>query len=76
MESEMLKGMQCPSCGSPMSHGYIAGHWFRLIWTEKERTLTVFAGPALRRKIDFWNAPTVEAMRCEKCKIGVFRYDY
>ena len=59
-----------------MSHGYIAGHWIRLRWTEKERTQTIFAGTKLRKKICGWGAPGVEAMRCQVCRIGVFRYDY
>lgn len=74
--SEELKAMKCPRCGKPMSHGYLAGHWVRLRWTEREKTKTIFAGEVLRKKIDWWNAPTLEAVRCEDCKIGVFRYDY
>jgi len=59
-----------------MSHGYIAGHWIRLRWTKTEKTKTIFAGKVLRKKIDWWNSPTLEAVRCEDCRIGVFRYDY
>jgi len=68
--------MKCPKCGKEMSHGYIAGHWIRLRWTEKEKTKTIFAGKPLRKKLHGWNAPILEAVRCEDCKIGVFRYDY
>ena len=74
--SEELKAMKCPKCGNPMSHGYIAGHWVRLRWTEKEKTLTIFAGKPLRKEIDLLHSPTLEAVRCETCKIGVFRYGY
>ena len=59
-----------------MSHGYISGHSVRLRWTEKEKTRTIFAGTKMRRKIDWWAAPTLEAVRCQDCKVGVFRYDY
>jgi len=52
MDSETLKKMKCPNCGNLMGHGYIAGHWIRLRWTEKERTRTIFAGNKLRKKID------------------------
>ena len=76
MESALLKAIDCPGCGKLMSHGYIAGHWIRLRWTDKEKTLTIFAGKPLRKRITWLTAPTVEAMRCETCKIGVFRYDY
>lgn len=76
MDSEILKGMKCPNCGESMSHGYIAGHMTRLRWTEQERTQTIFSGSTLRKKIYWWGAPTVEAMRCEHCKVGIFRYDY
>jgi len=59
-----------------MSHGYITGQGTRLRWTEKEKTKTIFAGTKLRKTIDWWNAPNLEAVRCEECRIGVFRYDY
>lgn len=74
--SEDLKQMRCPKCGKEMSHGYLTGHVVRLRWTEKEKTKTAFAGTVLRKDIDLWNNPTLEAVRCEDCKIGVFRYDY
>jgi len=76
ISSETLERIKCPVCGNPMSHGYIAGHWFRLRWTEKEKTRTIFAGTKLRRKIDWLSAPTLEAVRCENCMVGVFRYGY
>lgn len=75
-DSVALKQMRCPKCGNPMSYGYITGQGMGLRWTIKEKTKTIFAGKKLRKKIDWWNAPTVEAVRCEACKIGVFRYDY
>jgi hypothetical protein len=59
-----------------MSHGYIAGHWVRLRWTDTDHTKTIFAGMPLRRNRSWLNAPSVEAVRCEVCKLGVFRYDY
>ena len=72
-----LKQMACPSCGEPMNYGFIAGHWFNLRWVESNRTMTVFAGTSLRKKLNsIWYSPTVEAVRCQRCKIGVFRYDY
>lgn len=74
--SHELKQYKCPKCGEAMTHGYIAGNSTRLRWTDKEKTKTIFAGQPLRNKIDWWNAPTVEAVRCERCKIGIFRYDY
>lgn len=76
IDFEDLKGMTCPICNRKMSHGYIAGHWVRLRWTDKEKTKTIFSGTPLRKKLDWWNAPNLEAVRCEVCKIGVFRYDY
>jgi hypothetical protein len=72
---ERLAGIQCPRCGGPLAHGYIAGHWTRLRWCERATTKTIFAGKPLRRERDLWNAPTVEAGRCERCRIGVFVYD-
>ena len=76
IDSNELQKIRCPRCNKKMSHGYIAGHWFRLRWTKTEKTKTTFAGKALRKKIDLWNSPTLEAVRCEDCKIGIFRYDY
>ncbi|MEO2048929.1 MAG: PF20097 family protein [Pirellulales bacterium] len=74
--SEALERMKCPACGSVMSHGYIAGHWIRLRWTEEEKTRTIFAVTKMHQKIDWWASPTLEAVRCQDCKIGIFRYDY
>ncbi len=76
MESKALKEIKCPSCCGSMTHGYIAGHWIRLRWTKMEKTYTIFAGDNMRRKITWSSAPTIEAVRCEECKIGIFRYDY
>ncbi len=59
-----------------MSHGYITGHWFRLRWNTNDKTKTVFAGTPLRKNIDWRNSPSIEALRCESCKLGIFRYDY
>ena len=59
-----------------MSHGYIAGHWVRLRWTDRDDTKTILAGTPLRRSRSWLNAPSLEAMRCEQCRLGVFRYDY
>ena len=75
--TEELRKIPCPNCGGTMDHGFIAGHWFKLRWVETDRTRTVFAGTSLRKRYDsMWSTPTVEAVRCEQCKVGVFRYDY
>ena len=76
VNSQDLKELSCPKCNKKMSHGYIAGHWVKLRWTKTEKTKTIFAGQKLRKTLDFLNSPTLEAVRCEDCKIGVFRYDY
>jgi len=67
--------MACPTCGGKMESGYIAGHWTRLRWTEKAKTKTIFAGQPLKKKVDLWNSPTLEALRCTGCGIGVFCFD-
>ena len=75
--TDELKQISCPQCGQSMSYGFIAGHGPKLRWVESNRTKTIFAGTELRKTSDgFWNAPTVEAVRCQQCKIGVFKYDY
>lgn len=74
--SDELKQMECPSCGKLMTHGFVAGHWTRLRWVSNDKSKTIFAGSPLRKKVDWLNAPTLEAVRCQQCKIGVFRYDY
>ena len=75
MAHEDIIDYKCPKCGGDMEFGYIAGHAIRLRWCEKEKTKTIFAGEPLRKKRDFWNAPTLIASRCVKCKIGIFAYD-
>ncbi len=75
--TDELKEMPCPKCAQTMDYGFIAGHWFKLRWVETDHTKTVFAGAKLRKGLDnVWSAPTVEAVRCRQCKIGVFRFDY
>jgi len=76
VSSDGLGELKCPRCGCVMCHGYVVGRLGRLRWAEREKTYTVFAGQPLRRTFSWWSAPTVEAMRCEVCKMGVFRYDY
>ncbi len=75
MSHEEISEFKCPKCGGDMEFGYITGHWFRLRWCKQANTKTIFAGTPLRRKRDIWNAPTVIASRCPKCKIGIFTYD-
>jgi hypothetical protein len=72
---EELATMRCPSCGGPLEQGFIAGHWTRLRWTLKASTKTIFAGTPLKKKRDWWNAPTLDSTRCDQCKLGLFRYD-
>ena len=74
-DARNIEEQKCPSCSGPLEHGYIVGHWFRLRWTRKEKTYTIFAGKPLKKKADWWHAPTVEAARCDRCKIGIFIYD-
>ncbi len=75
--SDELKAMTCPQCGGPLQAGYITGHWFMLRWNTTNKTKTVFAGEKLRPKSDSaWSAPSIEAVRCENCKLGLFRYGY
>jgi len=73
--SEELKKIKCPNCGKEMQHGYIAGKGM-LWWTEKERPKTLFSMKKLKKTSNLWSAPTIESMKCDECKIGVFRFDY
>ena len=75
MTYQELADLRCPRCESAMESGFITGHWMRLRWCRKAKTKTIFAGTPLKRKRDFWNAPTLTAMRCPACRIGVFSYD-
>ena len=72
---EEIAALNCPKCGSALEKGYIAGHWVRLRWTLQARTKTIFAGEPLRARRAWWNAPTLEAARCKRCKLGLFTYD-
>ncbi len=76
MTSDELKALECPTCQQPMSHGYIAGHWFRLRWLDRPTSKTIFSGEVMRKKISWVNSPSLEAVRCQGCKLGVFRFDY
>ncbi len=75
MHHTHIQNYRCPKCGGKLEPGYIAGQWSRLRWCLKEKTKTVFSGKPLKKVPDIWNAPTVEAARCDKCKLGVFSYD-
>ncbi len=76
MKSNEFNKIKCPVCGNEMLPGYITGKGSGLRWCIKEKTKTIFSGTKLRKKIDWWNAPNLEAVRCENCEIGVFRYNY
>jgi ssDNA-binding Zn-finger/Zn-ribbon topoisomerase 1 len=77
LTSDELKAMACPRCGGRMEAGYVTGHWFMMRWNETNQTKTVFAGEKLRPKSDSaWSSPSIEAVRCPACKLGLFRYDY
>jgi len=73
--SEELKKIKCPNCGKEMRHGYIAGKGM-LWWTEKEKPKTSFSIKKLKKTFSWWSTPTIESMKCDECKIGVFRFDY
>jgi hypothetical protein len=75
MPHERIFNQACPKCGGAMERGYITGQATRLRWCEKPNTKTIFAGKPLRKKRTFWSAPTIEAVRCKRCKIGMFTYD-
>ena len=75
MTHKELEDIRCPKCGEELDKGFIAGYLMRLRWTIKANTYTVFAGKALKQKRNYLSAPIVSAMRCEKCKLGVFSYD-
>ena len=75
MQHEEIAGLDCPRCGGPLEYGFIAGHWIRLRWCLSEKTKTIFAGTRLKKKRDWWNAPSLKAGRCKACKIGLFIYD-
>jgi len=75
MSHEQLQEFKCPKCGGPMQPGYVAGQWTRLRWCEKANTKTIFAGKPLKKERDLWNAPTLQAVRCTDCKLGIFVYD-
>ncbi len=52
MISKELKEVSCPKCSQKISHGYLAGHWFRLRWVDRPNTKTIFSGEVLRKKVD------------------------
>ena len=75
MSHDQIKDYKCPNCGGEMEQGYVAGHLTPLRWCLKEKTKTIFSGKRLQKKLDIWNAPTIAAVRCDQCKLGLFTYD-
>lgn len=75
MSHEEIGDLLCPRCGCEMENGYISGQYSRLRWCRKAKTKTIFSGKPLKKKRDLWNAPTLTAMKCCSCKIGIFSYD-
>lgn len=69
-----LASLPCPSCGGGMKAGYIAGEALPLRWAERPNTPTVFHGQPLHRG-SLTGSASLEAARCERCRVGVFRYD-
>jgi hypothetical protein len=68
-----LESLRCPSCGGEMHAGYIAGQAMPLRWTQRPNAKTVFEGEPLNAG-SLTGSASLEAVRCERCRLGVFRY--
>jgi hypothetical protein len=64
----------CPLCGSKMEKGFI-GVWQGIYWSkEKHRAIWKLPfGDDMIYRVSSKN-PMIEAYRCKKCKLVVFRY--
>ena len=64
----------CPLCGSKMEKGFI-GVWRGIFWSDKKRTVVwkLPFGEDMIFRASLKN-PMIEAYRCKKCKLVIFRY--
>lgn len=64
----------CPVCGSKMEKGFI-GVWRGIFWSDKKRTVVwkLPFGKDIIVRAD-WTAAHLEAYRCKKCKLVIFKY--
>lgn len=62
----------CPICGNKMEKGYLNSHWWRIRWSIK-KIFWMWSGEPLGKRA-LWRAPTLEAVRCKNCRIGIFNY--
>lgn len=73
----------CSVCGGELQHGHLIGKQNRIRWSLSPKGVTIFHGvPLMRYQQGFWPrwrqmlyAPSIEAARCLKCQIVVFRYN-
>ena len=74
---------KCSNCGNKLKPGYLLGKHFRIKWSSSSKGMTIFHGVPLNRlnkkpllNWKYWlYAPSIPAMRCEKCKLVLFEYD-
>jgi len=73
----------CPVCGDELERGYLLGKHNRIRWSRSPKGMTIFHGaPLIRLEQSFWRqwkwwsyAPSIAAVRCEKCRLVSFRYN-
>ncbi|ADE15258.1 hypothetical protein Nhal_2159 [Nitrosococcus halophilus Nc 4] len=73
----------CPICRSELQCGYLLGKQNRIRWSKSPKGMTIFHGvPLMKLEKDFWRrgrwwwfAPSIKAVRCEKCRLVIFHYN-
>nr|HIL74097.1 hypothetical protein [Rhodospirillales bacterium] len=73
----------CSKCGSELNPGYLLGKHNRIRWSTSSKGMTIFHGvPLIKLNKKYWSnwinwiyAPSIPAMRCEKCRLVFFNYD-
>jgi DNA-directed RNA polymerase subunit RPC12/RpoP len=68
-----LNEIRCPSCGEIMEKGGLFGFIWRIRWSTKERKYLSSTGEPLGERY-IWSMPKLQAAKCHKCQIGIFKY--
>jgi hypothetical protein len=60
----------CPLCGSKMERGFLVTRL--LSWSDKKHKVSAWEGEIIAK--EGWSLANIDAYRCKKCKLVVFRY--
>lgn len=71
----------CSECGTPLEEGFIQAPGMGILWTAdpKVKLFFPFSSKVEKLQKDWWGFPkllkdNLPALRCNKCKLVIFRY--